>query len=255
MSSKTSKKYITVTFKQDGFSTCLAARDVGLPGEEKEGDLSSVNVGDDVSAYWQGHGEWYLAKVRRFSAEMLEVSENDGEIKKWREEFVGRQGDQEEEEDSDEGEKEEEATQRPKRRTTKQTKKGKEQNQKPKKGKTKKDQKEASDILDRTKVLQTSYRQGRSRSPARRSRSRYRSVSRTYSRSPSRSRSRARSRSPGSRRSRHQHRSHSRSDSRATVEELKKTMGEMMAQMEQMKKDQDQAHQEELSDTVILSKK
>jgi len=39
------------------------------------------------------------------------------------------------------------------------------------------------------------------------------------------------------------------------VEELKKTMGEVMAQMEQMKKDQDQARQEELSDTVILSKK
>ena len=54
----------SLLFHQDGFTACIATRDVGLTGEDDAGPLSSEEVGSTVTAYWQDDGEWFPAKVR-----------------------------------------------------------------------------------------------------------------------------------------------------------------------------------------------
>jgi len=56
------KKFVLLTFVLDGFTACLNERDVRPQGAKEAGELSRVNVGDIVSAYWQEDGEWSKQK-------------------------------------------------------------------------------------------------------------------------------------------------------------------------------------------------
>jgi len=103
----TQKKFVLLTFIEDGVTACLNSKFVHqVRGEEASSDLSSVKEKEMVSAYWQADDQWFPAKVRKFGAEMMSASTK--EKREWKKECVtdSVEDGQEEEEEEEEEEKE-----------------------------------------------------------------------------------------------------------------------------------------------------
>jgi len=240
MSKANQKNFVLITFHQDGFTACVAARDVGPTGEADAGQLSTMEVGNKVVAYWQDDCKWFPATVRRFGPHKMTASSI--EEKKWKKEFPSGGDDEEEEEEGEEGEEEdeegeEEEEENPKGRngkpapsqaTMKAATKAKPQAKKsPTKGAPKFGS-EAAGILEQSMSLNTLSRRhhSRSRSHSRRSRS---------GSPPRGSKSRSRSRSPSRSRSRSPPRSHSSS---AMLQKLQKQVKSLASELNNLKQAQ-----------------
>lgn len=263
-SSSNPKEFVLLTFHADGVTASMRDFLVGLPGATKAGDLSSVKVGDEVSAYWQQDNQWFPATVRRFGEKMMEVDRQ--KEKDWKKEFVDTEDDDDEEEEDKDGDEEDEEDEESKRKEKKESKKpGKTSKPKALKAKVAKSKKSAqkgdlrdgSMILSKTKSLAGASLHDPHRSSRAESRSISTSRSRSRSRSPSNSKAtRSRSRSPRrAHRSRSRSRSRSRYGSGESLHELKKTVESMRKEMEVWKRQQEQERAAEASEIFTLSRR